>query len=259
MRPQKSEGDCLLQEAQKGLAAFLRLSIALIFASISHMSIAGENPLIEWHSTDVQLLHGDGFKAGPPERTIITLQHANRWRYGDNFLFYDKTFDGDDYFEWHPRLSLSRISGKSLSIGPIKDVFLAGTLEVPQTGSERYLGGVGLDWNVPSFNFVKTNFYIRDNPALSGTTWGTTFSWKKKFSIGAQPFLFDGFVDMAGAEGDRSAYQLAVPALLADIGTHMGYKDRLYLGTEYQYWHNKFGLKGVNESVAQIELRWIIK
>jgi len=112
--------------------------------------------------------------------------------------------------------------------------------KVPQTGSERYLGGVGLDWNVPSFSFVKTNFYIRDNPALSGTTWGTTFSWKKKFSIGAQPFLFDGFVDMAGAEGDRSAYQLAVPALLADIGTHMGYKDRLYLGTEYQYWHNKF-------------------
>lgn len=221
---------------------------------------AGESNIIQWHSTDVQLLQGFNYELGERERTIVTVQHAHGWSLGDNYLFYDNTLGkGSEYFEWHPRLSVGKITGQAISFGPIKDVLLAGTLEVPETGSARFLGGIGFDWDIPSFNFVKTNFYIRDNPDLAGTTWGTTFAWKNKFKVGQQPFLFDGFMDMAGAEGTREAYQLIVPALLADVGTHFGYADRLYFGTEYQYWHNKFGIDGVDESVAQLELRWIFK
>jgi len=114
-------------------------------------------------------------------------------------------------------------------------------------------------WRFPKTEAnVKTNFHIRDNPDLEGKTWGTTFAWKKKFKIGAQPFLFDGFIDMAGSEGNRSSYQLIVPTFLADIGKYTWKEDQLFFGTEYQYWHNKFGLRGVNESVLQVEIRWVI-
>jgi len=232
---------------------------ALACLALSTLSYADDAKVFQWHSTNVQFLQGQGYALGRDSRSIISINHANGWTYGDNILFYDKTFKGQDYFEWHPRLSLSKISGKSFKFGAVKDVLLAGTVEVPEAGSRRYLAGVGFDWDLPSFNFFKTNFYIRDNPDLAGVTWGSTIAWKKKFKLGSQPFLFDGFIDFAGAEGSRAAYQLYVPALLADIGQHFGHDDRLYLGVEYQYWYNKFGLRGVTESVPQAELRWVIQ
>lgn len=230
----------------------------LAFISLSHQASAKEWSVFDWHSTDVQILNGNSFELGPQERTTITFQHANGWSYGDNYLFYDKVSGGaSDYFEYHPRLSLGKITGQSFALGPIKDVLIAGTLEVPETGSVRYLGGLGFDWDVPGFSFLKTNLYFRDNPDLPGSTWGTTFSWKKKIDLGRHKLLFDGFWDMAGSEGDRVAYQLIVPALLVDVGHYFGNDGHIYVGTEYQYWHNKFGVDGVTESVAQAEIRWV--
>ena len=33
---------------------------------------------LEWSSTNIQLLHGSGYQLGDSERTIFTLEHANR-------------------------------------------------------------------------------------------------------------------------------------------------------------------------------------
>lgn len=221
-------------------------------------AFAKDDGLIQWHSTNVQLLRGSGYALGSSQREIITVQHAHGWTLGDNMVFYDATLTGQDYFEWHSRLSLKKIRKAPVKIGPVKDILLASTLEVPEKGSARYLFGVGADWTIPGFKFFATNFYLRDNPDLAGHTWATTFAWKKTFAVRGQPFLFDGFVDMAGSEGTRSGYQLAAPTLLADIGTHMGQADKLFLGIEYQHWNNKFGLKDVDERVAQLQLRWVL-
>lgn len=238
--------------------AFAGLTLTIHASAIP--AHAEDRKLFDWHATDIQFLHGFDYELGDAERTIVTFQHANGWTYGDNYLFFDKTFGSSpDYFEWHPRLSLSKISGQHIGGGILKDVLFAGTLEVPENGSARFLAGVGLDWKLLEFDYLKTNFYIRENPDLPGTTWGSTFSWKKKFGWGEHKFQFDGFMDMAGSEGDRVAYQLISPAFLIDVGHYFGNDGRLFAGTEYQYWHNKFGVAGVTESVAQIELRWVIK
>ena len=36
-----------------------------------------------------------------------------------------------------------------------------------------------------------------------------------------------------------------------------GRKGQFYAGVEWQYWHNKFGIDGVTESVAQAQLKWL--
>jgi len=111
--------------------------------------------LLQWHSENVQLLHGSNYELGDVDRTIVTLEHANSWAYGDTFAFVDLTFVDDNslYGELSPRLSLSRISGQDLSWGPIKDVLIAGTYEFGDEGYEAYLIGGAVDLNVPGFTF----------------------------------------------------------------------------------------------------------
>ena len=43
-----------------------------------------------------------------------------------------------------------------------------------------------------------------------------------------------------------------------DAGDVMGIdSNKFFLGVEYQYWHNKFGIDGVTESVPQLQAKWV--
>lgn len=93
----------------------MRTIIGMIAALCGMPSAAGAQELIEFHTENVQLLRGFDYELGDRQRTIITLEHAHRWRYGDLFVFADFTI-GDDgqrgvYGEISPRLSLSRMTG----------------------------------------------------------------------------------------------------------------------------------------------------
>ena len=44
---------------------------------------------LDWHKTNIQLLRGSDFKVGQRSRSTVTLEHANGWRYGDTFGFFD--------------------------------------------------------------------------------------------------------------------------------------------------------------------------
>lgn len=45
---------------------------------------------------------------------------------------------------------------------------------------------------------------------------------------------------------------LAQPQLLLDVGDLVGWKsDVFYIGTEYSFWLNKFGVEDANESAWQ--------
>lgn len=236
----------------------LRLLILSLYASGVRA-----NDLIEWHSENIQILRGFNYELGSPKKTIVTLEHANRWKYGDFFVFADLQWpDGGDftfYGEITPRLSLSKISGKSFSFGAIKDVFLAGNFEIPKKGSARYLYGPSIDWNVPGFTFFKTYFFLRDNPDIAGSTHQVTIAWNRTVKLGEASLLLEGFADLAGNEGTTyAANELFVPRFLFDVGGLVGLKSpRFFAGVEYTYWHNKFGLQGVTESAAQVQLKWV--
>jgi len=241
---------------------FFAIICALGFCTL-FVSLPATADVLQWHTSNIQVLRGLDYELGEEQLTIVTLEHANGWRYGDNFGFLDWTRSSNTgpstyYGEISPRFSLSKLSGKDLSNGLIKDVLISTTIEKPKNKQARYLYGAAIDLNIPAFKFFKFNAYVRDNPALSGRTWQITLAWNVPFKIGQTSILAEGFADFSGAEGGSKANQLIVPRLLVDIGKTIGIADnKLYMGVEWQYWHNKFGISGVTESVPQAQIKWV--
>ncbi|WP_323761234.1 hypothetical protein [Maricaulis sp.] len=217
---------------------------------------------IQWHSENLQILKGVDYALGPEERTIITFEHAHASTVGDLFVFTDVTFEPDGaiqvYGEITPRLSLSRLTGRDWQAGPVSDVLLAANYERGEGGVERYLAGAAIDLDLEGFRFFRVHAFLRDDPRRSGTTGQLSIAWNRPFELGGEALLFEGFADLAGAEGPGVANQLLVPRLLWDIGAHHGASGRVFLGLEWQYWHNKFGVDGVTESVPQLQLKWVL-
>jgi len=235
---------------------FMGLLIKCLFLYLLGSFLPAQAKIFEWHTTNIQLLQGWTHELGDRTRTVISLQHTNKWRYGDNYAFMDITDLDGVYAEVHPQLSLGKITGQSFSVGPIADILFASTFEFTK-GPNRYLFGFGIDWKVPYFKYLKSNFYIRDNTGFSGTTEQVTISWGLPLAIGDLNLLFDGFADITGSEGPLAANEHIQASALIDVGNYWDFPQQVYLGTEYIYWHNKFGLSEITESVFQLQLRYV--
>lgn len=231
-----------------------------IFLFVPFAAKAG---IVEWHSSNIQILKGGGYKIGDRNRTIMTLEHAHGHAYGDTFAFIDWTWPHDGkpeyYAELSPRLSLSKIFDANLSAGIIKDILISTNMEKPKHQGPRYLYGGAIDLNLPGFKFFKTNAYIRDDTQIDGDTWQITLVWNRPFKVGNTNMLIEGFADLAGGEGPtKTSNQLIVPRFLIDAGNLAGYPNgKIWLGIEYSYWHNKFGNDGITESTPQLQLKGV--
>ena len=126
-------------------------------------AVAGD--LLQWQNNSLTYLWGKSFTVNPQIQQTVTFEHADAWKYGDNFFFLDRIFyngkeDGNVgpntyYGEFSPRLSFGKILDKDLSFGPIKDVLLAFTYEFGEGDNESYLFGPGFDLNVPGFDYFQ--------------------------------------------------------------------------------------------------------
>ncbi|MFI3190581.1 MAG: DUF5020 family protein [Methylococcales bacterium] len=217
----------------------------------------------EWTSSDIQLLHGNDFKLGDKERTTITVEHANGWQYGSNFFFAD-IVDRNDigvevYAEVYSYLSVNKISGHDWSFGVIKDISLMGGLNIsnkPENGNfKAYLLGLNFEIAAPLFDYLQISVSAYKDDNISHK-YGTQITpvWSVPFELAELKFKFRGFTDFnignTNAAGIFSI--LSQPQLLFDVGDLAGLKsDKVYIGTEYQHWHNKYGVKGVDEHVVQ--------
>lgn len=238
------------------LAASWTLGLALVGAASSAHA---------WTSSSISLLKGWDYEVGEEERTIATFEMANGWEYGDNFFFFDYTnLSGDReegstlpniYGEYAPRLSFGKMTGNDIGFGPVTDVLLAGQLEMGENINRR-LYGLGFDLAVPGMDYFQLNTYVRDDTDLPGDTWQVTLVWGSSFEIGATNWLFKGHLDYAGSEGGIERTINSAPQLLLDVGDFWGASDRLYAGVEYQYWQNKFGIEGVDETNPQLMVTW---
>jgi nucleoside-specific outer membrane channel protein Tsx len=242
----------------KKTARILMISLVLL--------ALGSGPALAaiWSSTNMQYLYGSGYElASSEDASIITLEHASGWKYGDNFFFFDifQPFDKDNdiYGEWHPRLSFGKMTGNSWAFGPVKDVLVATELNVG-TAWRAYLYGAGFDLDLPHFAFFSVNFFLRKefNSAfdVEYSTYQISPSWSLPFNLGNARFDFTGFLDYAGSDGDFKANLLTAPQLLLDVGNFSGKPGNFFVGVEYQYWKNKYGVDGIDESVAQLMAKW---
>lgn len=231
----------------------------------------------EWTNNEIQYLHGDNyhepFNPNNISQSIITITHADSWKFGRNFFFLDTliTENGQPsqtnlYGEIYSSFSAGKILDKNLSVGVFKDVNLtiglnAGeNLDSSQSGIRAVLYGVTVDFNLPMFAYFNVDF-LHNVPLepnnMKGSSLQITPVWKFPFSIAETKWSFEGFTDFIQSRGQNNSFTiLSQPQLRLDIGDLFGKSGHVYAGIEYQYWHNKYGIKGLTDNVPQALILW---
>jgi nucleoside-specific outer membrane channel protein Tsx len=224
-------------------------------------------------TTNIQYLYSTEYNpifGSSEERSILTMEHYDVWNYGDNFFFVDAVNPEreDDagasvsyYGEFSPRFSIGKIfTGKAASFGLVKDLYLATTLEMPQSPvRQTFLYGLGSDLDLPGFSFFQANIYVRDNQSSDvGDGQQVTFVWGAPFTVGRANFLFTGFFDYAWGQDGIEDNIVSAPQLLLDIGSFFDKPGIVDIGLEYQIWRNQFGIEGEDENALQLLLKWTL-
>jgi len=213
---------------------------------------------MQWSNFSLTFMKGSNYEVGDSDRTVFTAEHTSAHSWGDNFFFIDRlnSKDGttESYFELAPRLSLGAFIDDGLAFGPINDILIASTWEAGQ-GFDNYLYGVGLNINVPGFQYVGLNFYQVSNDLIDDDQ-QVTLTWGLPFSIGSAEFIYDGFVDWSSAESDHAAEMNFTSQLKWNVGKLVGIESAVYVGVEYVNWTNKFGIEGVDEHNPNLMAQW---
>ncbi len=251
------------------------LATALIVTS--GVAVNSHADLLDWQTSELQYQYGKmdipSFAGGGHEYvSIATLQHANGWKYGDNFMFVDLS-DGseqghDTYGEFYANFSLGKISGKDLSYGLIKDVgILAGYNWGDDARIRKYLPGVRVALDLPGFSFFNVDMtaYIDDNRGTSDggapkedDSYMVDLNWALPWQWGEHDFSLEGHIEYIGSRDNEfdqkvEGHILAPPQLRYDLGkTLWNAPSKLFVGVEFQYWDNKHGDKDTDERVTQV-------
>lgn len=271
---------CMLKFLKKsGVRAFLIVvSVVMLIEIVISTPVRSE--IFDWATTELHYQYGNidtpGFTGGGDEFThIFTIQHADGWKYGDNFFFVDflndskrdNFNDSDFYGELYSYLSFNKISGRSFKFGPIKDFGLILGLNIADNPKViKYLPGFRLSWDVPGFRFLNTIFtaYLdRSSGVDSGgapeqnDSFMIDVSWAYPIDIGSHSFSIEGHMEYIGERenefGDRvSEWLFGQPQFRYDLGKSLFNKaNRLFIGTEWQFWINKLGDNNTHENTLQ--------
>lgn len=74
-----------------------------------------------------------------------------------------------------------------------------------------------------------------------------TVVWGYPINAGKHKIMFDGYIDWSSAADDHAADFHFNPQLRVDIGNYFGNPNTIEAGIEYSYWHNKFGINGIDD------------
>ena len=143
-------------------------------------------------------------------------------------------------------MSLGAVTGKELKFGPVKDVLLATTWEAG-SNMDNFLYGIGLDFDVPYFQYAKLNLYKVNNDTKADD-YQMTLTYAIPFKIGSESFLADAFLDWSTAEKGSASEMNWTSQYKWNVGQHISPDTRLYVGVEHSVWNNKYNIKGKDEN-----------
>jgi nucleoside-specific outer membrane channel protein Tsx len=249
-----------------------RLRVAIL-AALTLVLLSARGEAQTFSASDVQILYGNTFHepdtSGNVPKNTFTFENSANWGWGSSYLFVDilrSWSDGDEnakevYGEWYPTFSLRHLFGKSAGTGFFRDVgFTLGLNSgVRTTGTAPFviLPGATLDLKAPGFKFFTLGvFAYIDRGRFDGqptdchaTTFQITPSWSLPIRAGPVAFSFDGFVDFIGSHANCEAVVMSQPQLKIDLSNFWHHPGRMYAGVEFDYWHNKYGIDGLQDTV----------
>ncbi len=235
------------------------------------------DPFTDWN---IQLLYSTKFNEpdvdGDISKRLITFENAAGWKWGSSYAFVDllRSYSAADqnateaYGEWYPSASLRSLSGRGPGEGFVRDVSLTLAINagVRSTGPQTFvmLPGVTADLAVPGFKFFTLGVYAYidrskfegEEFGAHGTSFQVTPSWSVPFHLGRASLVFDGFADYIGEHGELEYQFLAQPQLKIDASKLWGREGKVFVGVEWQVWHNKYGVRGLDENAPQALVLW---
>jgi nucleoside-specific outer membrane channel protein Tsx len=231
-------------------------------------------------TTDIQALYGTRFRepgvGGSVIKRTVTLENSAAWSWGASYFFVDylRSNPADQnstefYAEWYPSASISRITGASAKVLPLKDILITMGVNMGTKNSGAsplvFLPGLTFDLKVPYFQFFSVGIYAyvdkgrfnNEGNGCNSTTYQITPSWSLPFHIGSASFRFDGFIDYIGSHRQCAHQIISQPTVKLDIGNFRGKPNRLFAGVEYSYWKNKYGISNLNQTAPQAVVMWV--
>ena len=214
-----------------------------------------------WRDFSGAYVAGSGFTLDPDQQQTLSFEYASGYRWGDTFTYLDTTFfRGDErsyslFGETAARWSLTD-SDEGRSNRGVTDVLVAASLEFGSGTVETFTLGPSVDLNVPGFDYLHLGLMRRESLTRSGFNnsdgWQFVPTWSLTIPVGRSEWVIDGFAKWIFAT-DHSDYHPNFqfnPQIKYNIGKHLSVVNkRMYLGIEYYYWSNKYGVKsspGVN-------------
>ena len=202
-----------------------------------------------WSDFSVTYLNGSNYEVGDSDRQVMTLEHAAGTSWGDSFMFFDHLVsDNDDtetYGEFSPRIRLTKLDNSFLTA-----LYLAPSAELGD-GFTNYLFGIGTDLSIPGFNYFKVNAYHRNNE-FTDSNYQLTVTW----GVPIGPLYYDGFMDWTNSVDNNEASMNLTSQLKYDVAKYVGLDSKLFLGVEYVFWNNKFGIDGVDERNVNLLVKY---
>lgn len=202
-----------------------------------------------WSDFSVSLLKGSHYEVGDNTKNVFTFEHAAGYTWGDSFIFVDRLHssngDKETYAEFSPRFKISAHQNDF-----IESIYIATTAEVGD-GFTHYLLGLGTKLKVPHFYYFNVNLYHRNN--YSGDNGSqATLSW----AVPIGSLTYDGFVDYVPSNEDKSTSMNFTSQLKYNLANALNIKNKLYVGIEYVFWQNKFGIDGVDEKNMNLLVKY---
>jgi nucleoside-specific outer membrane channel protein Tsx len=210
--------------------------------------------------SNVQLLYGRSLNQSG-QLSTITFEHFGDLGVFEHFGFADLFNDAslaapNMYLEWYPKLSLSRATGREVSLGPISDVLMGGGINVLFGGAEDffvYTAGPAFKFRLPGQGLLQLEtYYYKQHGAEYKGTYQITPSWDVPLPVSERVrFRFRGFMDFIGDRGPGTTQYLTQPQFFIDMGGLWDKPGKVYVGSEWRYWRNVVGIEGLNESILQ--------
>lgn len=202
-----------------------------------------------WSDFSATLLKGNDYEVGDNDRTVFTFEHAAGYSWGDSFLFVDRlqsdNGDKETYAEISPRFKVLSYKNNYM-----ENLYIATTAEVGENFT-HYLFGLGTSLKIPNFNYFNVNLYYRNNDSGDNSS-QATITW----AVPIGPLTYDGFMDYVPSNDNKSTSMNLTSQLKYNLGDTLNLKTKLYVGVEYVYWNNKFGIDGIDEKNMNLLVKY---
>lgn len=210
-----------------------------------------------WSDFSLSYLQGLEYEVGDLDWQVLMVEYVSGFNWGDNFFFLDYIISDDDsfdnYFEFVFCLSLFYVSGSKLGVSIFKDFFVVLQWEGGQFNN--YMYGVGISLDLLGFKYFYVNIYQVKNDLWDDDE-QFLILWGVLFIIVGVVFLYDGFLDYLSLFDMNVIEMNFIFQFKWNVGQFIGSKVSFYIGMEYVYWMNKYGIDGVDEKNFCLLVKW---